>query len=173
MGRREKGFGDTSLMPRTRADAIAVGAVKYFTGEPCLHGHIAPRYTSMGGCLRCLRPQLPNKYRAAPNVIWPLMGIVLPASSQYEKTPELVSYLTKRMLEECASWYREYIAMLGRSEPTTLENIIETQIGARAGGITALTEAGWLPVQMVNDGLARRMTEQELRISEGTKLPSP
>ena len=39
-------------MPRTRTEAKALGAKKYFTGEPCTSGHIAARYTK-GQCVVC------------------------------------------------------------------------------------------------------------------------
>ena len=39
-------------LPRTRAEAKQVGAKQYFTGMPCKHGHIAPRYTK-GECVVC------------------------------------------------------------------------------------------------------------------------
>lgn len=45
---------DTAGLPRTRKEAQAVGAKYYFTGEPCKHGHIAPRKTK-GACIDCLR----------------------------------------------------------------------------------------------------------------------
>jgi 5-methylcytosine-specific restriction endonuclease McrA len=45
---------DTSSLPKTRAEAKASGAKYYFTGEPCKHGHIAPRKTK-GACLECLK----------------------------------------------------------------------------------------------------------------------
>lgn len=41
-------------LPTTRAEAKAVGAKYYFTGEPCKYGHIAPRKTK-GACLECLK----------------------------------------------------------------------------------------------------------------------
>lgn len=41
-------------LPRTRAEAKALGATHYFTGEPCKHGHIAPRKTK-GACVECLK----------------------------------------------------------------------------------------------------------------------
>lgn len=40
--------------PKTRAEAKAVGAKYYFTGEPCKHGHIALRKTK-GACVECLK----------------------------------------------------------------------------------------------------------------------
>ena len=40
--------------PKTRAEAKALGAKYYFTGEPCKHGHIAPRKTK-GVCTECMR----------------------------------------------------------------------------------------------------------------------
>lgn len=45
---------DTSTLPKSRAEAKAASAKHYFTGEPCKHGHIAPRKTK-GACIECLR----------------------------------------------------------------------------------------------------------------------
>jgi len=41
-------------LPKTRAEAKATGVTHYFTGEPCKHGHIAPRKTK-GACIECLK----------------------------------------------------------------------------------------------------------------------
>ena len=38
--------------PKTRSEAKAQGAKFYFTGEPCSHGHIAPRLVK-GNCVEC------------------------------------------------------------------------------------------------------------------------
>ena len=45
---------DTTNLPKTRAEAKATGAKYYFTGDPCKHGHIAPRKTK-GACVECLQ----------------------------------------------------------------------------------------------------------------------
>jgi 5-methylcytosine-specific restriction endonuclease McrA len=45
---------DTSTLPKSRAEAKATGAKYYFTGEPCKHGHVAPRKTK-GACIECLK----------------------------------------------------------------------------------------------------------------------
>jgi 5-methylcytosine-specific restriction endonuclease McrA len=45
---------DTTNLPKTRAEAKTTGATHYFTGEPCKHGHIAPRKTK-GACIECLK----------------------------------------------------------------------------------------------------------------------
>ena len=45
---------DTSTLPKSRAEAKATRAKYYFTGEPCKHGHIAPRKTK-GACVECLK----------------------------------------------------------------------------------------------------------------------
>jgi hypothetical protein len=47
---------ETSNLPKTRAEAKAAGATHYFTGEPCKHGHIAPRKTK-GACIECLKAE--------------------------------------------------------------------------------------------------------------------
>lgn len=40
-------------LPTTRVLALAVGSKRYFTGRPCPHGHLAPRFTSSFGCIEC------------------------------------------------------------------------------------------------------------------------
>jgi len=45
---------DTQKLPKTRAEATATKATHYFTGEPCKHGHVAPRKTK-GACIDCLK----------------------------------------------------------------------------------------------------------------------
>lgn len=45
---------DTANLPKTRKEAKDLGAKYYFTGEPCKHGHVAPRKTK-GACVECLR----------------------------------------------------------------------------------------------------------------------
>jgi hypothetical protein len=45
---------DTTNLSKTRAEAKAAGAKYYFTGDPCKHGHIAPRKTK-GACVECLK----------------------------------------------------------------------------------------------------------------------
>jgi hypothetical protein len=45
---------DSTALPKSRAEAKAIGAKYYFTGEPCKHGHIAPR-KAKGACVECLK----------------------------------------------------------------------------------------------------------------------
>ena len=37
----------------TMKEAIALGRTRYFTGEPCLHGHIVERLVSNRSCIEC------------------------------------------------------------------------------------------------------------------------
>lgn len=43
-----------SELPSTRAEAKKNGSKYYFTGQPCKHGHVAPRKTK-GACVECLK----------------------------------------------------------------------------------------------------------------------
>lgn len=45
---------DTSTLPKTREEAKRTGAKYYFTGQPCKHGHVAPRKTK-GACVECIK----------------------------------------------------------------------------------------------------------------------
>ena len=40
--------------PKTRKEAKALGATHYFTGDPCVRGHVAPR-KAKGGCVECVK----------------------------------------------------------------------------------------------------------------------
>jgi hypothetical protein len=42
-------------LPRTRAEALALGVKRYFTGEPCKRGHVDFRLVSTRGCNECMR----------------------------------------------------------------------------------------------------------------------
>ena len=58
----------------TRQDAISQGLPRYFTGQPCKHGHIAERYTGNKTCCVCanaassnVKKRNPKKYLALVN----------------------------------------------------------------------------------------------------------
>lgn len=40
-------------LPRSRQAALKARALKYFSGEPCSHGHVTFRYSSNGTCHEC------------------------------------------------------------------------------------------------------------------------
>ena len=46
-----------------KADAIAQGLVRYFTGLPCQNGHIDERKVSSGDCLECVRERHHRKMK--------------------------------------------------------------------------------------------------------------
>ena len=59
---------DYSALPKSREDAKARGLDRYFTGSPCKHGHIAPRYVSTTNCVVCQteRARRNGAWRARP-----------------------------------------------------------------------------------------------------------
>ena len=50
----------------TREEALLKGSKHYFTGEPCKHGHIAPRFTKRRQCMECNRLAAAKRYHADP-----------------------------------------------------------------------------------------------------------
>lgn len=42
------------MSPSTRKEARLAGENKYFTGKPCLRGHVAHRYTKDSTCCQCV-----------------------------------------------------------------------------------------------------------------------
>lgn len=47
----------------SRDEALAQGLLRYFTGEPCKHGHVAERYVKNRACLECNHITQINKPR--------------------------------------------------------------------------------------------------------------
>jgi 5-methylcytosine-specific restriction endonuclease McrA len=52
-------------MESTRKKAILAGDVTYFTGRPCVRGHVSERYVS-GGCKKCNAVRVNALYHADP-----------------------------------------------------------------------------------------------------------
>lgn len=48
-------YDNDNDIPRSREDARKMGVNRYFTGEPCAHGHVAERDTKGGVCQECNR----------------------------------------------------------------------------------------------------------------------
>jgi len=46
---------DKHICIKKRAECKKLGLNKYYTGEPCIRGHIAERYVSTGLCVQCIK----------------------------------------------------------------------------------------------------------------------
>ena len=53
-------------VPSTPKGAKAAGALYYFTGKPCLRGHVAQRMTSNATCVECDAIAKQERYRCDP-----------------------------------------------------------------------------------------------------------
>lgn len=63
----------------SRDEAFRTGLKTYFTGKPCKHGHLAPRYTSTGACAECARIYMRKhgrKHRGIDSAIRPYLNEV-------------------------------------------------------------------------------------------------
>lgn len=89
-------------LPRTRAEALALGLPRYFTGKPCKHGHVADRRVTVG-CSECLRQyrvtpeykEIVRKYRASPQGKERL--------SRYQSKPEVKERIRENQRQYAAS----------------------------------------------------------------------
>lgn len=48
--------------PKTRAEARKTGSMFYFTGKPCVRGHVAKRYTKIKMCVLCASERNKKSY---------------------------------------------------------------------------------------------------------------
>lgn len=46
------------LKPASRSEAKRLGALRYYTGLPCSHGHISDRFSRNGACVTCAKAAL-------------------------------------------------------------------------------------------------------------------
>lgn len=53
-------------LPRSRQEAKEIGSTTYFTGNPCKHGHLAPKVTCNSTCVECQRQKQNAAYAANP-----------------------------------------------------------------------------------------------------------
>lgn len=52
--------------PKTRAEALRAGVTKYFTGEPCKHGHLSNRKAHSSECIACSKEYLKKFHLEKP-----------------------------------------------------------------------------------------------------------
>ena len=57
-------------LPKTRKEAILVGAKRYFTGKPCINGHVAPKKTANHTCIVCQHRNHRRKDAAGVEIMW-------------------------------------------------------------------------------------------------------
>lgn len=53
----------------SRQEALAAGLVQYFTGRPCKHGHVAPRFTEHRNCTECNKVKLTQHRKSNPDKV--------------------------------------------------------------------------------------------------------
>lgn len=102
----------------TRADAQAKGLKRFFTGEPCMRGHIAERQTTNGRCFECskqtsrnYRARNPDKTRALTKNYkkshpeW----VKERAKARYDRNPEHIQLLNKKWLDKNPDFRAAYM----------------------------------------------------------------
>lgn len=134
-------------LPTSRYLARLAGAKHYCTGKPCKHGHVAPRFTSIGKCTAChvsieqrRRAENPAKHRAAvkrymaknPNLAAEKAKQWRAENPEKKKTYAR-EYLKSHAQEHCDRQKRRY-ARTGASpvKPTPAEKILIRQVYAEA-----------------------------------------
>lgn len=100
-------------LPRTRAEAKAVGSAWYFTGKPCLLGHVAKRTTSQKQCCEC----------------------ELMRNRQRNSTSERKEYMRHRNVSQSKREY-EHRRQLARTGDALLFSINQAELAARHGRAT-------------------------------------
>jgi 5-methylcytosine-specific restriction endonuclease McrA len=154
---------DLATLPKTRAEAMASGAKYYFTGEPCKHGHVAPRKTK-GACLDCLKAEWEegNKRRAAYFAAYNKSEAGQAAKQRYYETnKERVAAAATARPEEAKKKYRDKWAK---------ENVVVVRAFTKARRRKhRLATPCWLTDVQFKD--IRAIYEQAISLSRATGIP--
>jgi hypothetical protein len=72
-------------LPKSQEEALILGSKRYFNGLPCVHGHVAPRYTSNYRCTVCSR-ELRKPQEKVKKIDWgsPVITIVAYEERSFE-----------------------------------------------------------------------------------------
>jgi hypothetical protein len=54
----------------SRKDAVALRLIRYFTGKPCKHSHVAERRMDTGNCIECQWLAQRTTERRAANILY-------------------------------------------------------------------------------------------------------
>lgn len=85
----------SSLEVISRKAAVHRGLKRYYTGKPCIHGHIAERYCASGRCAQCdICLQKSQEYRAKRRV-YEQMPHMREKRAAYNKTEQRKSSLAE------------------------------------------------------------------------------
>ncbi len=103
-------------MHTIRKEAIAAGAKFYFTGKPCIRGHIAKRYvTANGKCSECHRADVYAWRKSAPDVY--RENYIRSSRKQRQKDPDKTRACVRRWYANNKGKAREIIRRWVEANP--------------------------------------------------------
>ncbi len=111
------------MIKRSRQDAVRIGAKHYFSGTPCINGHIANRLTNNYNCIICNRARSKEWQRGYHKLYWVWKS--MRARCHYRKHRVFHRY-GGRGIKICKRWdiFSNFVADMGpRPKGTTLDRI--------------------------------------------------
>lgn len=135
-----------------KASALAAGLSRYFTGVPCIRGHVCDRYIR-GGCVICVR-EWSRDHARKPEVI-------VKRKNWWKNNPEKALEYSRKSYAAKGESLRANASRWKRANPDKVNVINQNRRAARASATGTLTHA-------MTDA---RMKEQKSRCAWcGTKI---
>jgi len=104
----------------TRQEALAQGLKRYFTGNPCPHGHIAERFVTSFGCVDCAKLHGQSESHKRATQKWELAN---PESAKqrrkryHDKNPERARQWFLAWKKRNPDYFNEYLAEWAKRNP--------------------------------------------------------
>lgn len=137
-----------SALPTTRQEAIRLNLPRFNNGRPCKYGHFTDRYTVSGSCVGCHSPRLLLSRKPRVNqftLTYTLPANVLP-------TADMFKFMAVKLHTVQRAWFDEFY-----DSQLTMDDLEATEMGHRAGGLAALTQAGWTIRNLLEGNMAREI----------------
>jgi hypothetical protein len=134
---------------KTREAARLAGHKRYYTGEPCRHGHRAERFTSSSGCVDCVNQKVsPISGRNVAHLPRPL---IFPAGRP-DPTPELMEYIQQRVQASVEQLQRDFYTANPEQAPRSPFDGYRLTEKAGAYTLEDFTKLGWTADTLLQNG---------------------
>ncbi len=97
----------SDLIPASRAEALATGAPRYFTGKSCKHGHVSERF-AYGVCVACDEVHNKHYWRTVKDTPKEKERCRTKAAKAREENAEKLNERTREWRIKNPAWNKEY-----------------------------------------------------------------
>lgn len=121
----------------SRMEAHAVGKNRYFTGVPCIRGHVCERYVTNGGCVDCINFKVVKRARVFAGAPQALPEV--PFHFDIEPRPNMKEMMAALYMMQACNWHVKALQQM-RENPELFNRYRGTQEERKLAGFGVLKD---------------------------------